>query len=155
MQESRPQNLISWSDIVRYALISAINLAILIVGIAIGVVLSPHIEKTASAAQQFGPAQPTPALTAATPPKINQVSTDLSAGKIGAYLLLAHHIQSDELVVNGIDLLKLHDAELHLLAGFLGNDAIQRAVNESRVEEIYQVTAPKTTAAPATPAPNK
>ena len=30
----------------RYAVISAINLAILLVGIALGVMLAPHIEKT-------------------------------------------------------------------------------------------------------------
>ena len=85
-----------WSVIVRYATISAINLAILLVGVAIG------------------------------------------AGSIGVYLLLSHHIQTDELVANGIDLLKLHQAEINLLSRFVPASEITNAINEARVPEDQQ-----------------
>src|SRR5437879_12131502 len=58
-------NFFSWSAIVRYAVISAINLAILITGIMLGIMMAPHLEKSASArepqatAPQTAPANPT------------------------------------------------------------------------------------------------
>jgi hypothetical protein len=56
-------NLVSWSAVVRYAIISAINLAILLVGMALGVMLAPHIERSVSA----HPAQTQVAQPQATP----------------------------------------------------------------------------------------
>ena len=43
------ETLVLRSALVKYAVVSAINLAILLVGIAIGVLLAPHFEKTVSA----------------------------------------------------------------------------------------------------------
>ncbi len=136
-------NLVSWSAIVRYAVISAINLAILLVGIAIGVMLAPHIERTVNAnpaaqAQTGAPSQPATTALTSGPQK---VQANMTAGTVGFYLLLAHHVQSDELVVNGIDLLKLHQAEINMLGRFVPPQEISRAISESKVPEsaLYQV----------------
>src|SRR4051794_30400232 len=108
----------SWSPIVRYTIASAINLAILTLGVVVGVFIAPHFTKTASAnpisetqaasVQNQAPSPiPTPASSG---PKITTVQPGMTTGTVGIYLILAHHVQSDELVVNGYDLLKLQNA---------------------------------------------
>jgi|ERR1035441_1592861 hypothetical protein len=109
-------NLVSWSAIVRYAVISAINLAILLVGIAIGVMMAPHIEKTASAqnpAQSAatagakavqGAAQSATCVSSAT---VECVTPLMTVGSAGIGKLLNNQISSDQLTVNGYDVLKL------------------------------------------------
>jgi hypothetical protein len=146
----------SWSVLMKYAVISCINLAILLVGIAIGVMLSPRIERAASASsvQQATPEQApppqAPAFTVdANGVKIIPAKPSLSAGTIAAFLLLSHHMQSDELVVNGLDLVKLHQEEINLLARFVSPQDIKNAVDRAKVTEQYQVNSG---AAPATPA---
>lgn len=148
--ESGPTNFFSWSILVKYAAVSAINLAILLVGVAIGVLLIPHIEQTASASRplepQYAAIPQTPVAPAPASPKITVVTPTMSAGTIGIYLVLSHHIQSDELVVNGIDILKLNQEELNLLSKFVSPQQIGDAINRSRATELYQVGNP-----PATP----
>lgn len=78
----------------------------------------------------------------------------MTAGTIGIYLILAHHIQSDQLVVNGYDLLKLQNAELTLLSRFVPASEIAKAVNDARVPEVYQVQNPTPAPVPA-PTPAK
>jgi len=126
---------------------SLINLLILITGIAIGVLIAPRFDHRVEAAQS--PIGVVPASDGS--PKTTAVSPMISAGSAGFYLLLGHHIQSDELVVNGYDLLKLQNAELGLLSRFVPAPDIQKAIESSRTSEIYSVAAPPAQPVPAKP----
>jgi hypothetical protein len=121
------------------------NLLTLLVGITIGVLIAPRFEKHAEAhaAYQSGPTDSGP----------EQISPVITAGSMGTNLLLVHHTQMDELVVNGIDMLKLEQGEINLLARIPGvlPGQVQSIVDDSRKDvHLYQVAAPKT-ATPATP----
>ncbi len=128
----------------RYAAVSFINLAILGAGIAIGVIVAPHFEvKVQARTVEQQPAVPAP--SSANGPE--QMTPGLSTGSMGAYLFLAHHIQSDELVVNGIDMLKLQQGELDLLSAAGVNPVkIEHVINQARDTHLYQVAAPKSPA---------
>jgi hypothetical protein len=131
----------------KYALASLANLLTLAIGIALGVMLSPHLEKPAHAFSAAPQATAPPVTTplAATPNGPEQISPTMTVGSIGTYLLLAHHIQSDELVVNGIDVLKLEQGEINLLARTLGINPqdVQNIVNDAKVTHVYQVASLK------------
>jgi hypothetical protein len=136
----------------RYALASFLNLLILGVGIAIGFVLAPHMEKPVQATiePQAATSQPTPQATPNSgEPKIATVTPQLTTGTVGIYLVLSHHIQSDELVVNGYDMLKLQNEELSLLSRFVPALEIQNAVNRSRASELFKIEQPKPAQPPA------
>ena len=127
------------------ALASLVNLATLLIGITIGIILAPHLEKPAHAVSAE-PQAPVPAPTsAATPGGPEQITPGMTVGSIGTYLLLSHHIQSDELVVNGIDLLKLHEGELDLISKLPGVNPgqVQGIVNNAKDTHLYQVATPK------------
>jgi hypothetical protein len=134
----------------RYALTTFANLVVLAVGIMIGVYMSPHLESRvqASSDPQTTPVVPTPAGN--TP---EQITPGVTTGTFGAYLVLAHHVQSDEMVVNGLDLLKLHEGELNLLSKTLGvtQQDVQNVVNNARDTHIYQIATPKPQSTPAPP----
>jgi hypothetical protein len=134
------------SLIVKYVAISTVNLAILLSGIAIGVFVAPHLERTARAnpteqASTSPVPQTLPTVTTASQLglKVTPIQPTMTAGTIGIYLVLAHHVQSDELVVNGFDLVKLHNAELQLLSRLIPPADIQKAVNDSKAGEIFTV----------------
>jgi hypothetical protein len=150
-------NLFSWSAIVRYAVISAINLALLLVGIAVGVMLAPHIEKPASAASVQQSATPQQAASASSTTsggvKLTPVQPGMQVGTVAVYISLAHHIQSDELVVNGLNLLQLHQEEINLLSKFVPAQEISNAIARSKATELYTVGPPPSAPAPAAPAP--
>jgi hypothetical protein len=148
----------SW--IMRYALTSLANLLMLVVGITIGVLLAPHFERRVDAvsASQAAPApQATPpsATPSAAASGVEQVQPMMQAGTVGFYLLLAHHTQTDELVVNGLDILKLEQGELNLLSRLPGvyPGQIQGIVDDARSgTHLYQVASPKPPqAAPSVP----
>jgi hypothetical protein len=134
----------SWT--MKNALASLVNLLTLFVGIAIGIMLAPHVERpvraVASEAQQPVTAPNLPAPTqvggAVTPTQIGGIA--LGGESVGTYLFLAHHIQSDELVVNGIDLLKLQQGEINLLARmpFVNPQELSGIVRDARAKQIYQ-----------------
>jgi len=113
---------LSWSAIVRYAVISAVNLAILLVGIAIGVMVAPHIEKTVSAsppqsAQQVASpteSHPTSA-TAEVSVQYEEISPIFSAGSGAVDTFLAHRIATDQLMANGYDVMVLNEGIINLL----------------------------------------
>jgi len=65
----------------------------------------------------------------------------MTGGSVGVYLVLAHHVQSDELVVNGYDLLKLQQGEINLLSRFVPAAEISNMVNSARATELYTVKA--------------
>lgn len=147
----QPPTVVYSSGTMRYALTSFANLLILLAGITIGIVLAPHIEKSVSANSGVQAAQTAPPPQVTPSNGVEQVQPAMQAGTVGFYLLLAHHTQTDELVVGGIDILKLEQGELNLLSRMPGvyPGQIQAIVDDARKDtHLYQVTAPKN-AAPA------
>ena len=138
------------SGTMRYALTTFANLAVLLVGITIGVILAPHVEKHAQAAE--GQTQ-TPAAPAVNNSSPEQVQPQMTIGTIGAYIVLSHHVQSDEMVVNGIDILKLEQGELNLLSRIPGVYPweVQGIVDNAKATHLYQVASPKPPVAAPSP----
>lgn len=145
MSEKKAFLLGSFSTIVTFLL-----------GIGIGILLAPGlrgVHATESATPQVQPSQPAstqmsgsqtaPQALAFSPQKLTRVDPTMTAGTVGFYLILGHRLQSDELVVNGYDLLKLHQAELNLLARFVPPSEIYRAINESKASELYTLKQPE------------
>jgi hypothetical protein len=134
----------SW--IMRYAITTLANMLVLAFGITIGVFLAPHIEKRVQAS---GDPQSTVASSAQSTPQSSGgpelIQPGMTTGSFGAYLILAHHVQSDELVVNGLDILKLEQGELNLL-NQIAPGRVQSIVDEAKNgTHLYQVGTPKPT----------
>jgi hypothetical protein len=102
---------LSRSAIMRYAVISAINLVILLVGVVLGVILAPHIEGSASASSAQAAQSPV-CVSSATVECVIPLMT-VGSGAIGK--LLSNQISSDQLTVNGYDILKLDNNLLNAL----------------------------------------
>jgi hypothetical protein len=140
-------------ETMKYTLGALVNLFTLAAGITIGILLAPHLEKTVQATSADSQSSPANAAqpTSNTP---EQITPGLTTGSMGTYLLLAHHVQSDELVVNGIDILKLEQGEINLLSTLPGvfPGSVQKIVDDARNTHLYQVASPKP-AVPPTPAP--
>ncbi|MGA8090097.1 MAG: hypothetical protein WCA10_22695 [Terracidiphilus sp.] len=154
-ENSAPENITDALIVVVYpswtmknALASLINLLTLLIGITIGIILAPHLERPAHA---LG-AEPQVALSTTPPSGPEQITPQISAGNAAVYLFLAHHIQSDELVVNGIDMLKLQQGEVNLLSRIPGVNPLelQGIVNSAKDTHLYQVAPqPKSQQPPA------
>ena len=130
----------------KYALASFANLLTLVIGITIGIMLAPHFERPAQAVSTESQAAPSATTAQAPPPSnIEQVSPTMTAGSIGSYLVLAHHVQSDELVVNGLDMMKLQQGELNLLSKIPGvySWELSGIIKDARDTHLYQVASPK------------
>jgi len=148
---ARRKSAQNWSPIVKYTVASAINLAILIVGVVIGVMLAPRFTGTTNAQPISSNAQQPPTFTQTVnqglpmpevQPKVTPVMPGMTTGTVGIFLILAHHVQSDELVVNGYDILKLQNAELQLLSRFVPQSEIAKAINDSKATELFTVKQP-------------
>lgn len=76
--------------------------------------------------------------------QVEQITPGVTTGTFGAGLILAHQIQSDGLVVNGYDLLKLHQNTLNYLATQIGANqaALQAIIANSKAEKVYTVKVP-------------
>jgi hypothetical protein len=106
------------SAIVKYAIVSLINLAILLAGIAIGVTLAPHIEQSASANNAVGQSDqqsPQPTAASKSGDEYEEVTPMITAGSMATGTLLAHRIATDQIMVNGYDLAALDEGLLNLL----------------------------------------
>lgn len=81
---------------------------------------------------------------AQTSPHVQEISPGVTTGTFGAGLILAHEIQSDSLVVNGYDLLKIHQNTLNYLATQSGANpgALQGIISSSRADKLYTVKPP-------------
>src|ERR1035438_4331100 len=87
-----------------------LNLMTLLVGFVLGLTYSGNVH-------------------AQTTPQLQQIIPNVSTQTFGAGLILAHEIQSDSLVVNGYDILKINQNTLNYLAGQLGaNRSAERRV---------------------------
>jgi hypothetical protein len=113
-----------------------VNFLTLLIGLVIGAALRPKLDVIVHA-QNLGP-----------PPaeqRIEKITPVATIGSIGTNLLLAHQMQSDSLVVNGYDLLKLDQNLLNYLASHATPDraALQSVVNDARPASIYTVAHPE------------
>jgi hypothetical protein len=83
---------------------------------------------------------------AETAQQVQEVSPGITTGTFGAGLILAHEIQSDSLVVNGYDLLKMHQNTLNYLATQFGANtgAIQNIITISKADKLYTLKTPST-----------
>jgi hypothetical protein len=133
----------------KYTAATVINFLTLLVGIAIGVGLAPRLNKLVRVSAAEVQAQVTAPQSGMVPPKVTPVTPMMTGGSIGVYLVLAHQVQADQLVVNGYDVLKLQQGELNLLARFVPAPDIAAVVNNSRATEIFTVANPKPAAPPA------
>ena len=105
MESPAPQiQFCTWSFLVKYAVVSAINLALILTGFGIGLVVSPHLERPVRAQAQIGTPQqttPTSPPVAATEQQYEDVAPNLTMPSIGVGTILAHRIAADEIMVNG------------------------------------------------------
>ena len=92
---------------------------------------------------------------AQTAPQLQEITPGITSGSFGAALVLAHEIQSDSLVVNGYDLLKMHQNTLNYLSRQLGANAadLQSVINNSKADKLYTIKPAGTT--PPAKAPEK
>jgi hypothetical protein len=86
----------------KHAAAAAVNLLTLFVGISIGLLLA-HYEPGRAFAQP-------------TPQQFEEITPGLTSGTAAFGTLLAGRIAADEMTVRGIDLVKLHENTLGLLA---------------------------------------
>jgi hypothetical protein len=155
----RNVNSITWSAIVRYAVISAINLAILITGIVLGIMMAPHLETSASAREpqaatpQTASANPTSSVPAQQD-QYEEVAPAILIGSIGTETLLAHRIAADQLMVNGYDVLAMQEGVLNLLKnkGVGSYRDIDALVERAKVPKPLRVKMPAA-AQPTPPSP--
>jgi hypothetical protein len=138
------------SGTMKNSLVSLVNLLTLLVGVGIGLLLAPHVEKPVQAVGSGSAADGgQTANQSSSPEYINGVN--LGGPAVGTYLLLTHHIQTDELVVNGLDILKLNQGELNLLSRIPGVTAgdMQTVVNDAKNVHLYRFgTDPKAATVP-------
>jgi hypothetical protein len=134
-------------------LIAVLNFCTLVIGLTCGFFAGSWHQQVVSA-QVLAPA-PAP-----TSPPIEEVSPMISAGSAAFGTLLAGRVAADEIAVRGIDLLKLHQNVLNLLASkpiFFSQAEISAVINNSRADKILQMKpqpAPQPTPQPA-PQPEK
>ena len=92
-------------------------------------------------------------------PQVQEIQPGVMTGTFGAGLVLAHDIQSDSLVVNGYDLLKLHQNTLNYLGKQIGANsiAIQELIDNSKATKLYTIkpAAPSPAPTPANPPERK
>jgi len=156
---AQKQILPTWSAIVRYAVISAINLAILITGIMLGIMLAPHLEKSASASEpqatapQAAPANPTTNVPVQQD-QYEEVSPGILIGSLGTDTLLARRVAADQVMINGYDVLAIQEGVLNLLKnkGVGSYRDIDALVERAKVPKPLRIKMPAA-AQPPPPAP--
>ncbi len=134
----------------KYAVGSVVNLVTLCLGMVIGVVVAPHLEQRILANQTAQ--QPPQSSGPALPQELRDgqiaffdgirvvgVNPAISAGTAGFYQVLSHHIQTDELIANGFDLLELQQGELNLLQRVVPKADVEAMIQRSRVHELLRV----------------
>jgi hypothetical protein len=112
-----------------------IGLITLVLGIAIGFYFG----------QEYHPIQIVQAQAVAPPiPNFTDVNPGMTTGSFGANLILAHEIATDDVVVNGIDLLKFDQNVINYLAAQPTTEKaeLQNLVNASRATTIYRIKPP-------------
>jgi len=117
------------SPVKQRAVVATTNVITLLAGILIGLYL-PQL----------------PPVFAQTPkPEIEEIAPIMTVGSAGIGTLLAGRIATDEIAVKGLDLLKLHENILNLLAskpGLFSQADIQGVIDKSRPRAILRMKEP-------------
>jgi hypothetical protein len=117
---------------------SCLNFVTLLVGIAMGFACGTYKTNRVYAQITSNPA-----------PNVEEISPAISAGSAAFGTLLAGREAVDNIVVGGIDLLKLHQNTLELLASkplVFSRAEVESVINNSHAEKILRMkppTAPK------------
>lgn len=124
-----------------------LNFATLTVGIFVGLFLT---------SPQFGVVH----AQNQSKPRIEQITPNILMGTVGSPLILAHQVQTDSLVVNGFDVMKLQQGIINYLGSHPGADvpALNLIISNSHPPILYTVkppTAKSPTAKPGNPKGNK
>ena len=124
----------------KYTIAAFLNLATLVVGLVVGFMLGSGTSKVNAQA-----------ITPVTP-KIEEVTPGMTVGTIGVGLLLAHQTETDNLVVNGFDVMKIQEGILNYLGTRpLAEKAdLLNIIEKSRAPVFYKV---REVSPPATPTP--
>ncbi|HEX4065102.1 MAG TPA: hypothetical protein VHZ09_03685 [Acidobacteriaceae bacterium] len=139
----------SWT--MKYALTTLANLLLLLVGVTIGLLLAPKLEKRVSA--QAEPAASTVAPTCVSSATVECLTPIMTVGSAGIGKLLSNQIAADRLTVNGYDLLKLDNniISVFIQAHILTQDQAKALAEASLADKQlrYQPPAPPPAAAVA------
>ena len=112
---------------------SLINLVTLALGLSIGFIFgtSSHEKVHAQTATVAGP-------------QFVDVAPNMTVGSIGSNLVLAHEVDADRVVVNGIDLLALNANLLEYLSKRSGaeNADLENVITASKAKVIHRITLP-------------
>jgi hypothetical protein len=131
------------SGTMKYTLAAAVNLLTLLIGIAIGLMLSPNMERSVAAQ----PAQPAGCVNSAT---VECVTPIMTVGSAGIGRLLSNQIAADQLTVNGYDVLKLDNNLLGIMVqkGAISPQDAQRIAESSHPDKLLRFQLPSPPAAP-------
>jgi len=123
----------------RYVVLgSLLNLLTLAIGMFLGLYLSASHPGLVRAQNQ---------------PEIQPITPVATVGSIGSLLVLAHEVQTDSLVVNGYDVMKLQQGILNYLGTQITANptGLQAIVEGARAKKLYTVKPP----AAAQPSPKE
>ena|ERR1700693_2758929 len=135
-------------DAKTYLKVSIINLTFLLVGVLIGATVVSFMFFTGTAHAQGPPAKMDTGGKAAQVPalcdesRFECVTPLITAGVGGFNQLLAHQFATDQIMVQGIDLLKLHENTLNLIRSknpAISLQDIQKVVDDSKVSKPLRV----------------
>ncbi len=138
----------------KYALTTLANLVTLLVGISIGLMLAPKIERRVFA-QQTPAAAPAPTPSCVSNETVECVTPIMTVGSAGIGRLLSNQISADHISINGYDLLKLDNniinvfIQTHVLTLDQAKSLIEASLADKQLR--YQPPAPPPTA-PTEPA---
>lgn len=114
-----------------------INFVTLLIGLTIG-----FLAGTSNTLERVVLAQST---GAQDKQEVEEISPGLTTGTIGVHTLLASRIASDSIMIQGVDLISLHENMLNLLRtkGIATTSELQRLVERSRAKTILKMKAPE------------
>lgn len=117
-------------DTKRYLAVSAVNLTFLLIGVLIGAIWEQSQKSVVHAQAK---------------PEFEEISPALTTGSAAFATLLAGRIASDQIMVQGIDLLKFNENLLNALASksFWTRAELQAIIDKSRADKILRMKRPQ------------
>jgi hypothetical protein len=124
---------------------TSLNVFTLLIGISVGLLLRPSLDGVH--AQVFQPQQ-------APVQRIEEIEPVFTAGSGGIGILLSNRVETDSLVVNGYDVMKLNEGLINYLATRPTAERadLENIIKRSKAEVFYKIKQP---APPKPAAPDK